>query len=104
MDLLLTERLYSFTELATQPLCNGRRLAERTLHLWRHGLRGVKLETTKRGHARLTSLEALQRFWGRLAPQERPVVIPESKRTAAKRHKVATAILNAAFAKMHGEK
>ncbi len=55
---ILNETLKSLNEAAT---LEGVHVS--TLHRWRlKGVRGVKLETCRRGGSRCTSLQALQRF------------------------------------------
>lgn len=102
MSAIHSERLHSFAELSQQPLVNGRTIPVGTLQHWRlYGVRGVKLETLKAGGKRLTSVEALHRFWERLEPVEATsAVAPESKRARERRYEIEMAHLE----KMMGRK
>jgi hypothetical protein len=70
----LTEQVYVLSELATKyPGNKGKHLHYETLRRWwKHGIRGVHLETKPFGGRRVSSLEAVDRFINRLAALEMP--------------------------------
>jgi hypothetical protein len=66
----LTEEVLTFPQAAKRlpHLQNGRPVHVSTLWRWAmQGLRGVRLETVKIGGARVTSAEALRRFFAALS-------------------------------------
>jgi len=82
---LTKEKLISFRE-AVELLPRrrrGRKVHVATLYRWAtHGLHGVRLETVQCGGTRVTTIEALQRFFRQLEGQRDDV---KSPRTYAKR-------------------
>jgi hypothetical protein len=70
----LTEQTMCLRELATKfPGNKGKSLHYETLRRWwKHGVRGVHLETKPFGGKRVSSLEAVDRFINRLAALEMP--------------------------------
>ncbi|MCA9171947.1 MAG: DUF1580 domain-containing protein [Planctomycetales bacterium] len=62
------EQLLSLAEASRE--IPGGRVALSTLHRWRlAGIRGIRLETLKCGHRRITSREALERFFAATTAQ-----------------------------------
>ena len=63
----VNETLINFSDLSSWTESNlGRRVSPSTCHRWRlRGCRGVRLETLLVGGIRVTSVEALQRFFER---------------------------------------
>ncbi len=66
---LARENLISFsTAVRSLPEVNGRRHSPSTLYRWaRWGIRGIRLEYLRIGRCMVTSHEALERFFARLA-------------------------------------
>ena len=81
---LVNEGILTLTQAAKRlpKLRQGRPVHVATLWRWaHHGLRGIKLETMKMGGTRVTSLEALQRFFQKLSdPDERTRMPMDQKR------------------------
>lgn len=70
------EQLQSFAEaVKSLPTINGRRHAPSTLYRWaRTGIGGIRLEYLRIGRCMVTSKEALERFFAKLAAaDDRPV-------------------------------
>ena len=58
-------------------LRRGRKIHLSTAHRWASkGLRGVRLETLRMGGSRVTSIEALQRFFERVSHAHRELPAP----------------------------
>lgn len=76
---------------------NGKRPNSSTLWRWAlHGIRGIRLETVMAGGVRVTSAEAIQRFFDRLtehAEAGRPTVpaSPSTHLTATRRKQIEAA-------------
>jgi hypothetical protein len=84
-----TETLISFSDAAKTviPRRRGRRTHLSTLHRWAtSGIRGIVLETLVCGGCRVTSREALQRFFERLSGPRQPET-SRGYRTPAKRQR-----------------
>lgn len=65
-----SEKILEMTDCAgfVQRRFGGRKPSQHTLYRWyASGLRGIRLETMKRGGTRVTSEEAVARFFERLA-------------------------------------
>jgi hypothetical protein len=70
---LLNENVLTLSQAArTLP---GGSIHISTIHRWRlRGVRGIRLETAMRGGKRVTSHEALQRFFDRLSGEENKAI------------------------------
>lgn len=67
-----TEKLVPLSDVPALPCVptskGGKPVAVNTIYNWyRRGCRGVRLEVVPRGHTLFTSVEAIQRFYERLA-------------------------------------
>lgn len=88
---LRTEQVLSLADACSRlPRRNGRKLHVSTLYRWaQRGIKGVRLETGMLGGARVTSLEALQRFMERLSGIQGEHVTPRDR--AGSRTRIARA-------------
>jgi Protein of unknown function (DUF1580) len=90
--IVVEESVFPLAELPDHlPLKNGKKVHRSIGFRWRHGLRGVCLETVRCGGALHTSVEALQRFFDRLSALDATTTtavtgtIPAGRRKAVER-------------------
>jgi len=87
-----TEKLITFNE-AAKFLPDGRRPSAATWWRWaQKGIRGHRLETVMAGGRRMTSAEAVVRFFSALSGDSAPVVLKSPRRKERDQHRALAAL------------